>query len=205
MQDRPSLSLLCPRSIGKAPHTPCFPCNCRSLIRTNLMESDVEPDKEDLVQSLFDHIPVGVGSQVWRVSVSSNGQWTASWRECTFVNCQRHTYMHSESFQWAPMIIGAFTSVTVGPAPGSHPPVLEFSPSVCMSALSARPRCLDGARFERVLSVHVRYVCAGHHQDERERPGCRSGIGHGLEPARGLRMGRGQRALRGIWPDAQCW
>lgn len=33
------------------------------LIRTNLTEKDVEPVKEALTQALFDHIPVGVGSQ----------------------------------------------------------------------------------------------------------------------------------------------
>jgi hypothetical protein len=33
------------------------------LLRTNLMESDVGPVKEQLAQSLFDHIPVGVGSK----------------------------------------------------------------------------------------------------------------------------------------------
>ena len=33
------------------------------LIRTNLTEKDVGPFKEQLAQSLFDHIPVGVGSK----------------------------------------------------------------------------------------------------------------------------------------------
>lgn len=33
------------------------------MIRTNLTEKDVEPLKEELAQALFDHIPVGVGSQ----------------------------------------------------------------------------------------------------------------------------------------------
>ena len=33
------------------------------LIRTNLHESDVRPVQEKLTQSLFDHIPVGVGSK----------------------------------------------------------------------------------------------------------------------------------------------
>ena len=33
------------------------------LIRTNLSEKDVQPVKEQLTQSLFDHIPVGVGSK----------------------------------------------------------------------------------------------------------------------------------------------
>lgn len=33
------------------------------LIRTNLSEKDVQPVKEQLAQSLFDHIPVGVGSK----------------------------------------------------------------------------------------------------------------------------------------------
>lgn len=37
-------------------------CGVR-VIRTNLFESDVAPLKEQLAQSLFDHIPVGVGSQ----------------------------------------------------------------------------------------------------------------------------------------------
>ena len=37
-------------------------CGVR-LIRTNLTEEDVEPVKNSLTQSLFNHIPVGVGSK----------------------------------------------------------------------------------------------------------------------------------------------
>lgn len=33
------------------------------MIRTNLHETDVRPLQERLTQSLFDHIPVGVGSK----------------------------------------------------------------------------------------------------------------------------------------------
>lgn len=41
-----------------------FDINCGvRLIRTNLSERDVQPVKEQLTQSLFDHIPVGVGSK----------------------------------------------------------------------------------------------------------------------------------------------
>ena len=41
-----------------------FDINCGvRLIRTNLREEDVLPVKEYLAQSLFDHIPVGVGSK----------------------------------------------------------------------------------------------------------------------------------------------
>eukprot|EP00408_Alexandrium_pacificum_P055016 CAMPEP_0171238030 /NCGR_PEP_ID=MMETSP0790-20130122/43266_1 /TAXON_ID=2925 /ORGANISM="Alexandrium catenella, Strain OF101" /LENGTH=509 /DNA_ID=CAMNT_0011704389 /DNA_START=64 /DNA_END=1593 /DNA_ORIENTATION=+ len=41
-----------------------FDINCGvRLLRTNLLLSDVEPVKERLAQALFDHIPVGVGSQ----------------------------------------------------------------------------------------------------------------------------------------------
>merc|ERR1712158_94751 len=41
-----------------------FDINCGvRLIRTNLREKDVQPVKEQLAQSLFDHIPVGVGSK----------------------------------------------------------------------------------------------------------------------------------------------
>ena len=41
-----------------------FDINCGvRLLRTNLMEADVLPVKEQLAQSLFDHIPVGVGSK----------------------------------------------------------------------------------------------------------------------------------------------
>jgi len=41
-----------------------FDINCGvRLLRTNLMEADVADVKEKLAQSLFDHIPVGVGSQ----------------------------------------------------------------------------------------------------------------------------------------------
>jgi len=41
-----------------------FDINCGvRLLRTNLVEKDLEGVKEKLTQSLFDHIPVGVGSQ----------------------------------------------------------------------------------------------------------------------------------------------
>ncbi|EDQ90003.1 uncharacterized protein MONBRDRAFT_24995 [Monosiga brevicollis MX1] len=41
-----------------------FDINCGvRLLRTNLTLEDVEPVKEQLAQSLFDHIPVGVGSK----------------------------------------------------------------------------------------------------------------------------------------------
>ena len=41
-----------------------FDINCGvRLLRTNLHERDVAPVKEALTQSLFDHIPVGVGSK----------------------------------------------------------------------------------------------------------------------------------------------
>lgn len=41
-----------------------FDINCGvRLVRTNLMEKDVQPMKEKIAQSMFDHIPVGVGSK----------------------------------------------------------------------------------------------------------------------------------------------
>jgi len=41
-----------------------FDINCGvRLVRTNLMKEDILPIKEELCQSLFDHIPVGVGSK----------------------------------------------------------------------------------------------------------------------------------------------
>lgn len=41
-----------------------FDINCGvRLIRTNLFEKDVQPVKEKLCQTLFDHIPVGVGTK----------------------------------------------------------------------------------------------------------------------------------------------
>ena len=41
-----------------------FDINCGvRLLRTNLFEADITPIKEQLAQSLFDHIPVGVGSK----------------------------------------------------------------------------------------------------------------------------------------------
>lgn len=41
-----------------------FDINCGvRLLRTNLTEADVEPVKQRLAQTLFDHIPVGVGSK----------------------------------------------------------------------------------------------------------------------------------------------
>jgi len=41
-----------------------FDINCGvRLVRTNLVEKDVQPIKEQLAQAVFDHIPVGVGSQ----------------------------------------------------------------------------------------------------------------------------------------------
>jgi len=51
------LSVVSPGGVG-------FDINCGvRLLRTNLYEKDVQPVKEQLAQSLFDHIPVGVGSK----------------------------------------------------------------------------------------------------------------------------------------------
>jgi tRNA-splicing ligase RtcB (3'-phosphate/5'-hydroxy nucleic acid ligase) len=50
-------SVISPGGVG-------FDINCGvRLIRTNLTEKDILPYKEQLTQSLFDHIPVGVGSK----------------------------------------------------------------------------------------------------------------------------------------------
>lgn len=50
-------SIVSPGGVG-------FDINCGvRLLRTNLCEKDVLPVKEQLAQSLFDHIPVGVGSK----------------------------------------------------------------------------------------------------------------------------------------------
>ncbi|CAM9464221.1 unnamed protein product [Chrysoparadoxa australica] len=50
-------SVVSPGGIG-------FDINCGiRLLRTNLTEADIEPVKQELAQALFDHIPVGVGSQ----------------------------------------------------------------------------------------------------------------------------------------------
>lgn len=51
------LAVVSPGGVG-------FDINCGvRLIRTNLSERQVQPVKERLTQSLFDHIPVGVGSK----------------------------------------------------------------------------------------------------------------------------------------------
>lgn len=51
------LAVVSPGGVG-------FDINCGvRLVRTNLFQKDVEPMKELLAQSLFDHIPVGVGSK----------------------------------------------------------------------------------------------------------------------------------------------
>ena len=51
------LAVVSPGGVG-------FDINCGvRLIRTNLFEKDLEPVKEQLCQTLFDHIPVGVGSK----------------------------------------------------------------------------------------------------------------------------------------------
>lgn len=51
------LSIVSPGGVG-------FDINCGvRLLRTNLFEKDVFPLKEQLAQSMFDHIPVGVGSK----------------------------------------------------------------------------------------------------------------------------------------------
>ena len=43
-----------------------FDINCGvRLVRTNLDEADVAPLREQIAQSLFNHIPVGVGSKVY--------------------------------------------------------------------------------------------------------------------------------------------
>ena len=50
-----------------------FDINCGvRLLRTSLMEKDVEPVKEQLTQSLFNHIPVGVGSKGIIITNSSD-------------------------------------------------------------------------------------------------------------------------------------
>ena len=50
-------SIVSPGGVG-------FDINCGvRLLRTNLFEKDVAPLKEQLCQSLFDHIPVGVGTK----------------------------------------------------------------------------------------------------------------------------------------------
>ncbi|KAK4015929.1 RNA-splicing ligase RtcB homolog [Daphnia magna] len=50
-------SIVSPGGVG-------FDINCGvRLLRTNLTEKDVQPVKEQLTQSMFDHIPVGVGSK----------------------------------------------------------------------------------------------------------------------------------------------
>jgi tRNA-splicing ligase RtcB len=50
-------SIVSPGGVG-------FDINCGvRLLRTNLTEAEVGPLKEQLAQSLFDHIPVGVGSK----------------------------------------------------------------------------------------------------------------------------------------------
>ena len=53
---RPTHSPVCALSAGQ------INCGVR-LLRTNLTEEDVAPVKEQLAQGMFDHIPVGVGSQ----------------------------------------------------------------------------------------------------------------------------------------------
>lgn len=51
------LAVVSPGGVG-------FDINCGvRLIRTNLMESDVKDKQEELAQSLFDYMPVGVGSE----------------------------------------------------------------------------------------------------------------------------------------------
>lgn len=51
------ISVVSPGGVG-------FDINCGvRLLRTNLHERDVLPVKEQLAQSMFDHIPVGVGSK----------------------------------------------------------------------------------------------------------------------------------------------
>lgn len=51
------LSIISPGGVG-------FDINCGvRLVRTNLFEKDVKPVQEQIAQSLFDHIPVGVGSK----------------------------------------------------------------------------------------------------------------------------------------------
>src|SRR5690606_12406091 len=52
-----SAAIVSPGGVG-------FDINCGvRLIRTNLSEKDVAPLQETLAQTLFDHIPVGVGSR----------------------------------------------------------------------------------------------------------------------------------------------
>lgn len=56
--------MFCPRQSRTPPGGVGFDINCGvRLVRTNLTLEDVLPVKEELTQSLFDHIPVGVGTK----------------------------------------------------------------------------------------------------------------------------------------------
>jgi hypothetical protein len=66
-----------------------FDINCGvRLIRTNLMEADVAPVKEQLAQALFDHIPVGVGSKAgggtlrWSITLRGDAVSSSALRLC---------------------------------------------------------------------------------------------------------------------------
>lgn len=59
-----------------------FDINCGvRLLRTNLSEKDVQPMKEQLAQSMFDHIPVGVGS---KGVIPMNAKFVSERKNCFF-------------------------------------------------------------------------------------------------------------------------
>ena len=159
------------------------------LIRTNLTEKDVEPVKEALTQALFDHIPVGVGSQGIIPTTAADLEAALEMGVDWSLRCGGGGGLllcvvgrgcgkrGDEAKGWKAMLPLLLVVVALGLCrAGSSPP----------SALQPRlpqlyPDCPTG--LLGLPHIHSKHTC---------------------EPQqRGLRVGRGQGALRGVRPHAQ--
>lgn len=89
-----------------------FDINCGvRLIRTSLSENDVQPVKEQLAQSLFDHIPVGVGSKgIIPIGASQFEVWNFfRWIYNNFSIRKYISWMKEKSHEWKNFMFFAST------------------------------------------------------------------------------------------------
>lgn len=94
-----------------------FDINCGvRLIRTNLSEKDVQPVKEQLAQSLFDHIPVGVGSK-GIIPVGAQ-QLEVCWNSIISVEKNRHFICRLRIFKFRNVLKWVWIGLCVKGIPG---------------------------------------------------------------------------------------
>ena len=118
ISDHPSFPMVSSNGVSLPIGGVGFDINCGvRLLRTNLTEKDVGPVKELLAQTLFDHIPVGVGSKgVIPTSATDLNAGTS---------CMYHTYrippLHPSDY-YRPSLIATYLHTTPVYAPPPPPP-----------------------------------------------------------------------------------